>query len=261
VYKPAVEKVSQTVISNAMAVGSFRPINLVRSKDKNLIEFRDTPKEQELTRFLKMSANRGWVKYYNRSAEKYPKHGIPSFEDVDKQILRYLILLGCETNQVSLEPRSHHEGTFESYDKPGGRLMAKGVSSRSVCLFRQLNGIPVLDSSLSVDFGNDAKLITLELSWPPYQRLQQYNTATRDEILKFLKSGRAFFPVWPQQPNVSSAKTFTVKSIQYLYKRGSGTDPQELLRPYASLGMEAEIDGKPVKFGLNCPIIADVKAR
>ena len=260
-YRPIAEKVTQAVISNAMAIGSFKSINLVRSQDKNLIEFRDTPREQELTRFLKVTANRGWVRYYDRSAEKRPVHGIPSFEEADKQVLRYLSLLGCETNQVSLESRSHNEGTFESYDKPGGRLIAKGISSRSVCLFRQIDGMPVLGNSLSVDFGNDAKPIMLEMNWPPFQPAQQYRTATRDEILKFLKSGRAFYPVWPEQSNVSSAKVFTVKSIQPLYKRGLGTDPQGLLRPYASLGMEADVGGKLVKFGLNCPIITDEKVR
>jgi hypothetical protein len=261
VYKLVNERVPQTMVSNAMVIGSFKSRNLVRSQDKGLIEFRDTPKKEDLTRFLKMSANRGWVKYNDNRAEVKPVHGVPSFEEADERTLRYFILFGGNTNQIAPKPRPHHESTFESYDKPGGRLIAKGVSRRYVCLFRQLDGVPIIDDYFSVDFGNDAKPITLEMNWPPLQPVQHCKTATRDEILQFLKSGKTFYPVWPEQPNVSSAKAFIVKSIQYLYKRGLGVHPQELLRPYASLGMEAEIDGKPVKLGLNCPIITDEKVR
>jgi hypothetical protein len=259
VYKIVTERVPQAVVSNAMVVGSFKSRNLIRSQDKNLIEFRDAPKKEDLTRFLRMSANRGWVKYNDNRAEERPVRGVPSFEEADERTLRYLILFGCNTNQIAPKPRPHHESAFETYDKPGGRLIAKGVSRRYVCLFRQLDGIPITDDYFSVDFGNDAKPIALEMNWPPLQPVQRYRTATRDEILQFLKSGRAFYPVWPEQPEVSSAKAVTIRSIQYLYKRATGAVKQELLRPYASLGMEANVDGKLVKFGLNCPIITDEK--
>ena len=261
VYRTVTERVPQVVVSNAMAIGSFKSRNLIRSQDKNMIEFRDAPKKEDLTRFLRMSVNRGWVRYNDNRAEQRPTHGVPTFEEADELTLRYFMLLGCNTNQIAPKPRPHRESTFETYDKPGGRLIAKGVSRRYVCLFRQLDGIPITDDYFSVDFGNDAKPISLEMNWSPLQPVQRYRTATRDEILQFLRSGRAFYPVWPEQPQVSGAKTITVRSIQCLYKRGLGADQQELLRPYASLGMEADIGGKPVKFGLHCPIIADEKTR
>jgi hypothetical protein len=261
VYRPMTEKVSHIVVSNAMYIGSFKSINLIRSKDKSIIEFRDTRKVEDSTRFVKLSATAGWVKYNDNCAQTKPVHGVPSFAEAEKRALEYFLLLGGNTNQLSPKPWPHNEGTFETYDKPGGRLISKGVDSREVSLFRQIDGIPVLGNSFSVEFGNDAKPIMLDMNWPPFEPVKQYEIATRNEILEFLKSGRAFYPVWPEQPEVSSAKAFTVRSIQYLYQRGFGANPQELLRPYVSLGMEADVGGKIIKFGLKCPIIADEKVR
>jgi hypothetical protein len=203
--------------------------------------------------------NRAWAKYGDNGAEKKPVLGVPRFEEADKRTLCYFILFGCDTNQIAPKPKPHHESTFETFDKPGGHLIAKGVSRRYVCLFRQLDDVPITDDYFSIDFGNDAKPITLEMNWPPLQHVQRYKTATRDEILQFLKDGRSFYPVWPEPPKVTGAKAFTVKSIQYLYKRGLDTEPQESLRPYASLGMEADVDGVVIKFCLYCPIITDKK--
>jgi hypothetical protein len=261
VYKRITERVSQAIVSNAMSIGSFKSINLMRSKDKGLIEFRDKQGPNDWTRFLKMSANSGWVKYYDKLTEAKPVHGVPNLAEAEKQTLHYFVILGGNTNELSPKPHPHGETTFETYDKPGGRLISKGVSRHWISLTRQIDGAPVIGNSLTVDFGNDARPITLDMNWPPFQPVQRYRAATRDEILQFLKSGRAFHPVWPEQPDVSSAKAFTVRSIQYLYRTGLGTDPQELLRPYASLGMEADVDGQAVKFGLNCPIITDEKAQ
>jgi hypothetical protein len=261
VYKPLSERVSQAVISNAMAIGSFKTINRVRSKDTNIIEFRDSPRPETLTRFLKMSVNAGWIKYNDNLAGAAPVHGVPSVAEAEKRALRYFILLGGGTNQLSSKPWPHHEGTFETYDKAGGKLLSKGVSSSWVCLFRQIDGIQVLDNSLSVEFGNDAKPIMLDMNWPHFQPIHRYRTATRDEIVDFLKSGRAFYPVFPEWPKVGTAKTITIKSLQPLYSVGIGPGSQDLLRPFGSLAMEADVGGSRIRFALNCPITTGEEIR
>jgi hypothetical protein len=257
VYRIATVKVSQGILSNAMVIGSFKPINLIKSKGKNIIEFRDKPSLEDLTRFLKLSAEQGWIKYNDNRAGGIPPHGVPSFDEIEKQALRYFVLLGGETNQLAPQPWPHNESTFETYDKPGGKLIGKGVSRRSICLFRQIDGIPVMGNSLSVDFGNDARPSMLDMTWPPLNPVQRFRVATKHEMLTFVRSGKAFIQVFPPpDEDITSAKSYKVKNLIPLYAELT-SDGKRLLQPYASLLVEADMNGRPVDFVVNCPIVAE----
>jgi hypothetical protein len=261
VFKIPAVKAPQSIISNAMTIGTFKPINLVKSKENGVIEFRDRPGEDDWTRFLKMSASQGWVKYYDKLAGGRPARGVPGFEEIQKQALRLFVLLGGDTNQLPPKPWPHNESTFQTYDKPGGNLISKGVSRRSICLFRQVDGIPVMGNSLSVDFGNDAKPITLEMNWPPLNPVQRFRVATKDEMLALIKSGKAFIQVFPPPPeDISPAKSYKVKNVVPLYAELS-SEGERLMKPYGSLLVEADVNGRAVEFVVNCPILTDEKTR
>ncbi len=261
VYSIAEVKLSQGSISNGMAIGSFKSINLIKSRDKTLLEFRDKPGEDDWTRVLKMSVTQGWIKYYDKMAGGKPSHEVPSVQEVEKLAFRYFVLLGGDTNQLPPRPWPHSEGTIESYDKPGGHLISKGISRRSICLFRQIDGISVMGNSLSVDFSNDSKPIGLDMNWPPLNPVQRYRVATKDEMLALVKSGKSFIQVFPPPPvDIAPAKSYVVKNVLPLYSE-SNNEGKRLMRPYGSLLMEADIDGRPIEFVVNCPILTDEKTR
>jgi hypothetical protein len=260
VYKIATAKLPQAIISNAMTIGSFRPINLTKSQDKNQIEFRDKPGREDVTRFLKLTSTQGWAEYYDRLAGGSPSHGVPTFEEAQKLTLRYFVLLGGNTNELPSRPWPHRESTSKTYDKPGGRLINQGVSMRSICLFRQIDGIGIIGNSLSADFGNDAKPITLEMNWPPLNLVERFRTASKAEILALLKSGKSFVQAWPPpDEDVTHAKSFKVKNVIPLYGEFSSAG-ERWIKPYGSLLMEADMNGRAVELVVNCPIATDEKA-
>lgn len=257
-YRAVDVKLPQSAISNAEAIGGFNSLNLIKSKDANVIEFRDRPGEHDFTKFLKMSAKQGWVKYYDRLASGAPVHGLPSLEDAEKLALRYFVQLGGNTNQTSAFPWPHNESTTTTFDKLGGRETGKFVDARSIRASRQIDGIPILGNDFTVTFGNDAKPSMIEMNWTPMEPVQRFRVATKDDIMALIKSGKSFIQVYPPPPeDITSAKSYTVKNVLPLYVE-SGSEGEKLIKPYGSLLVEADMDGKPVDFVVNCSITTDI---
>ena len=255
VYQVVTNKLTQSLISNAMTIGSFKPINLVKTKDAGTVEFRDKPGDNDWTRFLKMSDPQGWIKYYDKTAEKIPAHGVPSVEEAENQALRYFILLGGKTNELSARPWPHNESTFETHNPSDGKLMAKGISRQWVCLFRQIDGIPITGNSLSIDFGCDAKPIMLEMNWQTLKLDAQIKVPTKDEIVELLKKGKAWIQMFPPPPeDIRPATSYKIKNFVPLYAQAS-EGGANLMKPYGSLLVEADVNGKPVNAVINFKIV------
>ena len=256
-YRVITNRLSQGLVSNAMTIGAFNSLNLIKSKEKGIMEFRDKPRDNEWTRFLRMSENQGWVKYYDKSASGIPPHGVPSFEQAEKQALGYFVLLGGDTNQLSAKPWPHTESTFETHDPSDGRLVTKAVSRRWVCLFRQLDGIPITGNSLSVDFGCDAKPIMLEMNWPPLKVAKHTEIPTKDEMIAIVKDGKAWIQISPPPPeDITTAKSYKIKNLVLLYAQ-SNSGSETLMEPYGSLLVEADMSGRIVNFVVNCQLVSN----
>lgn len=257
VYRVLTNKLSQNLISNAMTMGSFKAINLVKGKDKGVIEFRDKPRDNDWTRFLQMSDPQGRIKYYDKTAEKIPAHGVPSFEDAEKQAFRYFALLGGDTNQLSARPWPHTQSTYEIHDPSDGRLTAKGVSRVWISLLRQIDGIPIIGNSLSIDFGCDAKPIMLEMNWQPLRPDTQVKVPTKDEIVELIKKGKAWIQMFPPPPeDIRTATSYKIKNFVQLYAQTT-EGGANLMEPYGSLLVEADMNGKPVNAVINFKIVTE----
>ena len=256
VYRVVTNRLSQSAVSNAMTLGSFKSLDLLKSKEKGIMEFRDKPRDDEWTRFLQISENQGWVKYYDKSASHLPPHGVPSFEEADILALRYLILLGGDTNQLSAKPWPHNESTFETRNPSDGQLMAKGVSRRWVCLFRQIGGIPITGNSLSVDFGCDAKPIMLEMNWPPLETVRQFRIPRGEDIVAIVKGGKAWIQMSPPPPeDITNAISYKIKKFVPLYAQS--TNGESVMEPYGALLVEADMGGRIVSFVINCQLASE----
>jgi hypothetical protein len=253
VYKTIQQAFPQTVISNAMAIGSFKPINLIQSQDKSLMLFQDHRDKSEMTRFLKISPLRGWINYYNGRAEGTPIKGVPTFEEAEILATDYLQRLGVEPNHIIPKPWPRTEKTITSFDKKGGHETNKVVSMRGVFLFRQIDGIQIVGNSFRIEFGNDAKPFSFEFSWPALQPLRRYQSANPGEIMRWMKAGRAVDP----NPNTHpiEAKAFTIAKAILLYQGNVEGVAQDIIYPFAQIEMLADTGTNNVTFTVNCPII------
>jgi hypothetical protein len=139
IYKVSGQAFSPSVLSNAMAIGSFRAINRVTPVEKGLWHFQDKQDKTYMTRYLKVSPMQGWVRYYDGKAKGFPVEGVPTWERAESLAMDYLERLGGDTNQVGRNT-SRVEGTTTSFDGKGGEATNKVVHSRGLILYRQIDG-------------------------------------------------------------------------------------------------------------------------
>jgi hypothetical protein len=244
---------SQAVLSNAMAIGSFRAIDIV-SKDKDQIVF-ETHQDERLVRRLKISPAQCWIDYLQSQADTSSVHGVPSYDETEKLALDYLSRFGYDTNQIISKGKPRTEGTVETYDKKGGSLVNKSVYSRGITFYREIDGID-MEESFSIEFGNDASVTRLSTDWKNLQPYHMLKTATRDEIAGWIKAGRGMI-----LPGVNSgcsvpdhAKTLTITEATPVYvKRNTG----KFIYPSANLKIIADIGTtNAATFYVECPVLS-----
>lgn len=259
VYKIAPQSFSETAISNALALGSFRASSVLHSPDKKAVGWRDRGREDS-TRGLEIVSALGKMKYFDHQAEKaeYPAKDVPSFEEVDRLAMRYLQNLGGDTNQIVFKPvlRSFNEETH--INTTNGHELVKFVYTRGASYVRQINGIPFCGNSgrggFSIEFGNHAKVSNFELSWRKLQPYKQYKTLSQQEIIDCIKKGQS---VINDIEGVSKkAKKLTITGIFPRYQGEVSDKPQEFAFPYASIQVVADLGGtNTANFVLECPIL------
>ncbi|EEF63391.1 hypothetical protein [Pedosphaera parvula] len=145
-----------------------------------------------MTRFLKLISGPGVISYCNGRAEGTPVHGVLTFEEADRLAVDYVRQLGGDTNQLVAKPRPRIEGTTTSFDKKGGRQIGQVVNVRGLIIHRQVDSIQIHgNDGLTIQFGNDAKVSSLELNWKNLRPQNRYKTASPDTIKSWIKAGRA----------------------------------------------------------------------
>jgi hypothetical protein len=254
VYKVVPQSLSQAVISNAMAIGSFKPLNLIPSTDKALLHFQDNRDKTYMTRFLKIAPAQGWMSYYDGRTGGMPVKGVPTFEEADRLAMDYLRRLGGDPNQLAVKPRPRIEGTTTSFDKKGGHETNKVVHARGIILYREIDKIQLMGKCFSIEFGNNAKPSMFELNWKNLQPQHRYAIASSEKIINWIKAGKAVNPDF--EPILIQAKTLAVTKITPLYLGDIGGVAQEIIYPFAQLEVVANAGTtNQVNFFLHCPII------
>jgi hypothetical protein len=98
-----------------------------------------------------------------------------------------------------------------------------------------------------VRFGSEGKPVTIELNWPPVETVEQQKIASNEQILQWLKAGRAFLQAFPPlEEDITKAKAYKVKNVLLLYRRD-----QNQLTPYGSLLIEADMGDRALDFVAN----------
>jgi hypothetical protein len=253
VYKVVPQSFSGAVISNAMALGSFKPTQRIRTPDKGLLYFEDN--RENMTRFLRIMPAQGWIRYHDNKAGGHPIRSVPSFEEVERLASSWFERLGGDVNELDPRPRPRSETTVTSFTRPGGQQISKLVGARWITMFRQIDGIDLSGKCFSIEFGNDARVKDLELSWRKLEPVKRYRTISKEQIMDHLKGGRAVIPPVLLAP--PPAKALKVTGVRPWYVGVTEGVPQDTIYPVVNVDMVAtDKAGSNFEFTVQCPAIA-----
>jgi hypothetical protein len=246
---------SMAVVSNAMAVGSFKATDVVRD-DKSLIRFQD--RKQQETRYLEIKPATGSIEYYDSTGTSDmtgPLVGVPSASEAERLGLELLFRLGIDRSQLASEPRNSGEMKRSKISPTKGEHDTE-VMARHVVFVRQADGIPFMGNGLSgglwIEFGNKAKITQFQLCWGNLIPHELCCVPPAAKMMQFLKEGRSVYAI---ETKALAAKKLTVTALTPYYLGQFSQEPQELVYPIARLGVEAETGERKVKFDVFCPLV------
>jgi hypothetical protein len=245
-----------------MAIGSFTPKNQTKPAvdipDKNVIHFE--VKKGSFTKYLTIAPTLGSIEYYDSEA-KAPfgqEEAVPDDKSAIQLARDLLFKMGIDKSLVSEKPNAMSAGRQGKVGTPASKG-TEAVFSRGVFFTRKLDGVNVCGSGgeggLLVDFGNHAKIMSFNLVWRNLIPHRALRVASQREVTEWLRREKGILP----SPSVELSRVtkFTITKITPYYEGAEGTESLSLVRPFAELEIETEADGKPVKFGVHCPIISD----
>jgi len=253
-YKQVLPSPPESMISNAMAFGNFSLLNRVQSPDKGILVFQDKPAKMGMTRRLRLCPATGWLEYIDCRAQSFPVKGVPSFEEANRLAIELFQRLGGDTNQINPKPRSPAEGTATTFDRKTGRDIETVICSQMITLRRQVRGIDI-GSSFIISFANEAKPDDINMDWPKLEPYKECQIAKPDQIISFLKSGRAIIP----KNNVDAPEDapLTITKVQPYYPtlEDQAAIPG-FVYPWGRLELTAHL-GKTNQsvLHINCPLI------
>lgn len=246
---------SLAVLSNAMAVGSFKSTDVVRD-DKSLIRFQD--RKQQETRHLEIKPAVGSIEYYDSTGTSDmtdPLVGVPSAIEAERLGLDLLFRLGIDRSQFAPGPRESGEMKRSKISATKGEHDTE-VMARHIVFVRQADGIPFMGNGLSgglwIEYGNKAKITQFQLCWGNLVPHELRSVPSSAKMMQFLKDRRAVYAI---ETKPLAAKKFTVTAFTPYYLGQFSQEPQELIYPIAKLGIEADTGERKVKFDVFCPIV------
>jgi hypothetical protein len=252
VYQPSSQTFSTEAISNAMAVGSFKPANRINTPDKTLIQFQDNRDKSYMTRYLQVFPEQGRLNYYDRDAKGDPIKGVPTSEESRKLAMDYFRRFVGNSDQF-FEAKPFTETTMTTVDRKDGRETDKAVMERGAIIARQVDGIQLIGNTFWIVFGNEAKPTAFQLRWPKLQPVQRYITASRNDVLGWIKAGNAVNA--DPYAEAVQAKKWSVTQITPFYK-ATNRNGVELVFPFANVEITADMGkGSNTFLSLYCPII------
>ena len=264
---------SSEVVSNVIDLCRFEDEEKVRAV------FRDVPagkpaSYQEpypgkpvLGKSLRIVPANGYVNYFDPTASSLPgvlAQGVPSQEQALELAMRLLPKLGIKEADLARKPNSQ-EFAYLLTAKTNGRFdkaqkkAVEEVAARGVILFRQVNGIsfsgPSDCAGMRVEFGNNAQIRELAVTWRNLKAEKPETVANRAEIIQAIKQGQAVIRLPERFGNAVALKTLTITQLRPYYFGMSGTEPQKTVFPYAMLAVTADTGVTNFPVSLNCPIL------
>jgi len=215
VYKVVRQEFSPAVISNLLALSGFTMkdrTNMLDEppfEDKTILYFRNADQSKYLGIFPAL----GWIDYNDRRAEAAshldPVRGVPNEKEATQLGLKYLRLVGIDIAQIATKPGTdeldlHWEKETIGYVDQGTKKEITLTNRYGVFFNRRIDGINVggvgLWGGARISFGNDAKVVDLQVCWRNLKPYELRPFPSPAEITKWLRSGQI-----PLRPTVVGA--------------------------------------------------------
>lgn len=268
VYEVVPKRFSHQVISNLVALAEFGNPSAALSALTQAAEGRKARyEERDLRKFLLLDPANGEVFLHNPGAianSRPEAAGVPNDKQLLPLALEILAKLGVERSDLATQPGTDRPRMTVGVRVRGGRDKATGqrvevALGRDVKLNRRINGIDCSAGGVAgavwMEFGNYAKLATLEMAWRDLKPHKKLKSAGKIEIERWIRGGKAVTDL--ESDEAATVKRFVIKSITPAYLEKSRREPQKYVWPYAILSAVAEYGSTQVEAEIRLPIVME----
>lgn len=266
IYKVVPSKFTLSLVTNLIAMGGFKEPEKVKNalapalNGKNT-EFEEIPAQKTIS----LSPGRGLALFFNFPRiplPRQPEHGLPSDEQALKLALETAKTLGIKTTDLAKALDSDQFLIRRDKRERGGLLDGKYTKrdiARGIYLYRAIDGIPVYGNGncggLYVNFGNDAQIAEVELSWRDLEVKKRCPTASREEFARRLRNGSTFIRI--EEGNPEKIRKITILEMVAHYRTLSGHDGQSLVLPIVVIQANANYDNQSIPVTFFCPAVIE----
>ncbi len=206
-------------------------------------------------RYLSFIPSSGRVVYEDQDAIALPRaiQGVPSEKEALERAISLIKILGIERHQMLGKPDSpvptYSSGVMEAgyFDKVAKKHV-KEPCARIIIFFRQVDGWKLKDAGISIRFGNEGRISSLDAVWPTLEAHSR-GEVVRTELERQMREGRC---IWEWTARVDGLKKLTIKKVtpHYLFE-----EDQELVRPYAVMDVIADFGDTNLPGQVCCPLL------
>jgi hypothetical protein len=267
IYKVIPARFTAEAISNVVAIGHFAEPERVRKALLPAVEGRECLFEEvPAHKTISISPKRGHISFFDTAAMaswRQAVTGLPTEENALNLSLEIGKKLGISSSEFARKPDSHDFLCWRDRRTQGGKIDGKVVkreAARGIFLYREIDGVSFdgigFCGGLYVNFGSDARIADLDLSWRNLQVKKICPVADRDQITRWIKGGKAVI-IDIDEPVIDNLVRLTIVNVVPHYRGASSNKDQDSVFPFAMIYATAEIRDQKRPVTLLCPIIND----
>jgi len=256
VYKVVPQHFSKLVISHMLAVSSFT------AKDRtNISDYVDSNDEvifygnlDGKSKHLAICPALGFIEYHDGKARSpsqlQPIAGVPDETEVTRLGLNYLAMLGIHISDLSAKPGKgglnlHWERQTLEYTDQKTKFDVTVTNGYGVFFLRRIDGINVVGIGLNggayMSFGNEGKLVDLQLSWRKLKCYRRSECPSPPQIEGSIKNGEiSLHPVGLTSLYADPTQKLTITKATMLYTGKPYDEKMDLAVPFARFEAVAE---------------------
>jgi len=266
IYRTVPSKFSLSLVTNLIAMGGFKDPDKVKNALTPALKGEEAVYEEiPAHKTISLSPARGLALFFNTSRYAQPRepdHGVPTDEQAPILALEAAKLLGIKTSDIARTLDSDQFLFRRDKRTMSGLLNGKYTkrdTARGIYLYRAIDGVPVYGNGncggLYVNFANHAQMAQVELSWRNLEVKKRCSTASREEIARRLRNGKAY--ILANEADLEKIAKITILEMVAHYRTFSGHDAQGLVLPIVVIQANAELGDQAVPVQFVCPVIVD----